>query len=182
MLGSLVIVSSAAISLACDAFLVGLRTVPHESGPKLIAYGPSGTPVLVRDSHGAWSPPSDEATRKELAAHALEGPPLSLPADCVRHYWRWMDAQGGLAVCRDLRAFASRDGQLLPLQKMPKACDMLGDVAQRGSEIFARCGNDGRVLRFAEGKWSPIAGLKQITALGADEKCVLATTKRTVLR
>jgi hypothetical protein len=159
--------------------LVGVRAVPHQSRSLLFAYGPGGSPSLIRDEQGAWKEPAPELQR-ELIAIATSGPKLDLPGDCRRDRWRWMDGGNGMAFCSDGRTFALLNGEVVAAGKAPKACDFVTDVVRRGSEIFACCGRDGRVFKFAEGQWSGVPGAKDIFALAANDQCLVAASDRTI--
>lgn len=159
--------------------LIGVRAIPHQSGIVLFAYGPGGTPSLVRDEHGSWKPPPPDL-QQQLLGLAISGPTLELPRDCRRDRWRWLDGSNGVAFCDDGRAFAWLDGKVVAAGKAPKACDFVTDVVMRGQELYACCGREGHVFVYAGTGWNLINGVENIFALSANERCVVAASDRAV--
>jgi hypothetical protein len=163
-----------------EDLLVAIRIVVREGKSLLLAHGPVGTPSLVRDEQGNWKPIADPILAKQLVSLSIFGPKLELPKTCVADSWRWIDARDGLALCRDGRAFTLLEGKLGPAGKAPKQCELMRNVVRRGGELFASCGEDGRVVKYAAGTWTTVAGIAGVFALAANEECLVAATKRAV--
>jgi hypothetical protein len=163
--------------------LAGVRTISLGPSKIVVAHSPSGNRSFVRDAKGTWAPPSDAETSQRLMTLALQGPEMELPKDCAREQWRWMGETEGLTICRDRRAFALYAGSVVPLGKAPKLCDVLFQAAHRGDETFVSCGTGGALYRISKDqKWNAVAGLKNVHALAANERCVVAATERAVFQ
>lgn len=163
--------------------LAGVRTISLGPSKIVVAHSPSGNRSFVRDAKGTWAPPADAETSQRLMTLALQGPEMELPKDCVREQWRWMGESEGLTICRDRRAFALYAGSVVPLGKAPKLCDVLFQSAHRGDETFVSCGTGGALYRISKDQqWNAVAGLNDVHALAANERCVVAATDRAVFQ
>jgi hypothetical protein len=81
------------------------------------------------------------------------------------------------------RAFALYAGSVVPLGKAPKLCDVLFQAAHRGDETFVSCGTGGTLYRVGKDQqWNAVAGLKDVHALAANQRCVVAATDRAVFQ
>lgn len=165
-----------------DALLIGIGVAESATGTMLAAYGP-GALVFVRGPQGAWAPPADKEQAEQLYWRLQDGPSASLPSDCQRTDWRPFDKDGGFVMCKDRRGFVVQRGVVSAAGRLPKACDVLLNVARRGGELFAACGVNGAVFHWrSDASWGALSVPKGVRALSANAQCVVVATEREVWR
>jgi hypothetical protein len=162
--------------------LDGVGYLDPDRPDRLVAFG-SLHLSLTRDQGGSWQRSDDDA----LAKRGTLGPDIRPPPGCHIVGWHWLDDGSAFFACHEGGGFVYEQPTApVPVgRRLPGPCQTSIVAATRSERnLFIACGSPARVWRsdIDLPKWSPVAGVSDVTALKARGRCLLVGTRRTVFR